>query len=251
MQTLQRQITRLTHKAIDTILPPRCVVTGDMVERQGMVSPKAWAQLDFIADPFCARCGFPFEYEVDEGSSCTSCLTHEPPFKQARSALKYNEASRDLILGFKHADKTHIIKAFVPWLQRSAGEMLKCADYIVPVPLHRWRLISRRYNQAALIAQALSDQTNIPALLDALKRTRSTPSQGYLTAKERYKNVKHAFGVNEKLKSEVKDKSIIIIDDVYTTGATAKECTKALMKAGAGEVFVLSLARVVRDWEFA
>lgn len=251
MQTLPRQIVAFTNKAIDTILPPRCVVTGDVVERQGMVSPKAWVSLDFITDPFCDRCGFPFEYEVDEGSHCTSCLTHEPPFEQARAALKYNETSRDLILGFKHADKTHVVKAFMPWLGRSAGEMFAQADYLVPVPLHRWRLIARRYNQAALIAQALSKQVEIPTILDALVRTRITASQGHLTAKERYKNVKRAFAVNKKRCDEIKGKSIIIIDDVYTTGATAKECTKALLKAGAEKVFVLSLARVVRDWEFA
>ena len=251
MQTLQHQIAALTNRAIDTILPPRCVVTGEMVERQGMVSPKAWVSLDFIVEPFCDCCGFPFEYEVDEGSLCTSCLTHEPPFEQARAALKYNEASRDLILGFKHADKTHVVKAFMPWLERAAVGMIERANYIAPVPLHRSRLVSRRYNQSALIARAFGQHIDMPVILDALQRTRATASQGHLNAKERYKNVKRAFVVKKRRAEQVKGKSIILIDDVYTTGATAKECTKALLKVGAKEVFVLSLARVVRDWEFA
>lgn len=251
MQTIKARLGRYATKAVDTILPPRCVVTGDMVERQGMISPKAWIALDFITEPYCECCGFPFEYEVDKGALCTSCLTHEPPFTQARAAMKYNDASRDLILGFKHADKTHVVKAFTPWLERCAKDMLAAADILVPVPLHRWRLISRRYNQAALIAQALGSHCEISVLIDALRRTRATASQGHLSAKDRHKNVRRAFAMNEKMKAQIAGKNIVLVDDVYTTGATAKECTKVLLKSGAGTVSVLSLARVVRDGQMA
>ena len=251
MQTLKRQIASFTMQAVDAVLPPRCAVSGEIVERQGAISPKAWLELDFIAEPFCVCCGFPFEYEVDKGAQCTSCLAHTPPFKQARSALKYNEASRNLILGFKHADKTHIVAAFMPWLKRCGADMLEAADYVVPVPLHRWRLLSRRYNQSALIAQMLGRECKVPVLIDALVRTRATPSQGHLTAKERVRNVKRAFGVNPQTSACLKGKTVVLVDDVYTTGATVKECSKALLKAGAAEVSVLSLVRVVRDGEFS
>lgn len=237
----------LLNTVLDAVLPPRCVVTGDMVEQQGMVSSEAWHDLNFIADPFCQCCGFPFEYEVDAGSLCTSCLDHRPPFESHRSALTYNEASRSLILGFKHADKTHAVQVFVPWLRRAGSEILQDADYLLPVPLHYWRLVSRRYNQSALIAQALGKEAEIPALLDVLKRVRATPSQGTLTAKERFKNVKRAFAVDDKKAALIKGKTIVLIDDVYTTGATLKECTKSLLKAGAKNVHALTLARVVRD----
>ncbi len=247
MQTLKEKAASFMAAAVDTILPPRCVVSGEVVERQGMVSPEAWSGLDFIVDPFCARCGFPFDFAVDDGSVCTSCLSHPPAFETARGALKYNEVSRDIILGFKHADKTYVVKAFVPWLKRAGAEMLGAADIIIPVPLHHRRIIARRYNQSALIASALSDDTSVPAMLDGLVRTRSTQTQGHLTAKQRFKNVKRAFEVNPKHEKAIKGKAIILIDDVYTTGATVKECTKALIKNGAGAVHVLTLARVVRD----
>lgn len=245
MKPAFKPVSDLVMQAVDTVLPPRCVVTGEMVDRQGMIHPSAWAQLDFIADPLCESCGFPFDFEVEKGSLCAQCLERPPPFEMARSALKYNDTSRDLILGFKHADQTHIVSAFVPWLEKAGGQMLEDADILMPVPLHRWRLMARRYNQAAIMAQELSKETKIPVLLTALKRVRSTASQGHLKAAERHKNVKRAFALDPK--ANLKGKTIILIDDVYTTGATVKECTKVLLRAGAGKVYVLALARAVRE----
>ena len=251
MQILRQQITGVVQsvltQALDTVLPPRCVVNGEIVEVQGMISPQAWSELDFIGDPMCASCGFPFDFEVEEGSLCAGCLEHPPPYEKARSALTYNDISRDIILGFKHADKTHLVKAFVPWLRRAGQEMLQEADMIVPVPLHRRRLLARRYNQAALIAKALAKEQGLQCEVDLLERVKATPSQGHLRIKERYKNVRRAFALNPKAKVDVKGKTVLLIDDVYTTGATVKECTKVLLKAGASKVYVLALARVVRD----
>lgn len=235
------------NEAVDTILPPRCIVTGDMVDRQGMVAPQVWKDLSFIADPKCGRCGFPFDFEVEAGSLCASCLDYPPKFESARAALKYDDTSRGIILGFKHGDKLHAAKAFVPWLKMAGAEMLDQADVLLPVPLHPWRLLKRKYNQAAVMAAALSKDTNIPIIYDGLRRTRSTPPQGHLSSKERYRNVKSAFAVNEKQKARMRGKSIVLIDDVYTTGATVNECTKALYKAGVARVNILTLARVARD----
>lgn len=246
MQTLRHKARQYWALAVDTLLPPRCVVTGDPVERQGMISPQAWLALDFIADPFCAKCGLPFEFEVDPGSHCAECLDHPPSFEAARAALKYNEASRDVILSFKHADKTHIVPTFVPWLMRAGGQMIARSDVILPVPLHYWRMLARRYNQSALIAEVLGKETGHPVLLDGLRRVRATPSQGHLTIKERAKNVRRAFALNPRYAEEIKGKTVLLVDDVYTTGATAKECTKTLLKGGARAVHVLTLARVVR-----
>ncbi len=245
MQTFQAQVRLLREQLIDTVLPPRCVVTGDLVDRQGMVSPGAWAELDFITEPFCELCGALFEFEVDAGSLCASCLDKRPVFETARAALKYNDTSRDMILGFKHADKMHAVKAFAPWLKRAGEEMLDRADYIIPVPLHYRRMVARRYNQSALIAKALCDDTGHKYVPDVLLRVRATAIQGHMNMKDRLRNVKGAFAVNKRYAQDIKGKNIVIIDDVYTTGATVIECTKALLKAGAAEVHVLSLARVV------
>jgi ComF family protein len=233
-------------QAVDVVLPPRCVVTGDIVERQGMIASAAWAGLDFIASPMCDACGRPFEFDVGPGTQCGECIDDRPDYATARAALKYNDTSRDLILGFKHADKTHSVLAFMPWLRRAGAEMIEAADYLVPVPLHRWRFIKRRYNQSAIIAYALSKETMLPCLPDALARTRATPSQGHLKAHERHKNVRRAFALNPKYKKQIVGKTIVLVDDVYTTGATVKECAKVLLNSGAGAVHVLTLARVTR-----
>lgn len=232
---------------IDNILPPRCVVTGDIVEKQGVISAKAWQDLEFISQPHCITCGFPFDYQFDKDSTCTSCLDHQPPYQSHRSVVTYNTTSRAIILGFKHADKTHAVSSFTPWLKRAGEDILKNCDALIPVPLHYWRLVYRRYNQSALIAKALGDAIEKPVWLNHLKRIKATPSQGRLKAKERHKNVKRAFAVNEQNKQDIKGKTIVLIDDVYTTGATIKECSKTLLKAGAKEVRALTLARVVRD----
>lgn len=245
--TLGRRMSKLVNQAVDVILPPRCVITGDFVEQQGMVSPKAWSALDFISNPQCRCCGIPFDFEVEDETLCTGCLDKRPVYKTARAAVKYNDTSRKLILGFKHADKTYAVKAFTPWMKRAGETMLAEADFIAPVPLHRWRLVQRRYNQAAMIAYSLSDSEDIDCLPDLLLRVRATPSQGFLNAKERIRNVSRAFTLNRHYKAQIKNKKIVLVDDVYTTGATVNECTKVLMRAGAAEVNVLTLARVVRS----
>ncbi len=244
MQTIQQML----NKGVDIILPPRCPVTGELVSHQGAVAPNAWAQLQFITHPFCIKCGIPFGFgEEEDGLRCMSCVETPPIYESARAALIYDETSRDLILGFKHGDKTHMAPSFIPWLTRAGAEMLEQADLLVPVPLHHSRLFIRRYNQAALIADALAKETGIKHLPMALKRTRATPSQGYLKTEERRKNVKSAFIAYAKYISSLKGKSVILIDDVYTTGATVEECTKTLLKAGVSNVHILTLARVLKD----
>jgi len=236
-------------KMIDFIFPPRCIVTGELVDAQGMISAQAWKDLNFISDPQCNRCGFPFDFDtgdVQEGNICAACAKSPPVFDKLRSALVYDNASRDIILAFKHADQTQSVPSFVPWLMRSGEKILKNADYLVPVPLHRWRILRRRYNQSALLAQYLGVQTKIPCLLDALQRTRATPTQGHLKADQRQRNVKRAFAFNRSYKEDIKNKHIVLIDDVYTTGATVSECTKVLLKNGAASVNILTLARVVK-----
>lgn len=244
---------KIYQSILDTILPPRCVISGDVVDSQGTISPKSWASLSFISAPYCDACGFPFEFYTggNQGENlCAACLKERPVFDKARAALVYDDASRDLILGFKHGDKTHAAVSMVPWLRLAGNDFWQDAKVIVPVPLSRWRLWRRRYNQAALMAQVVGKAVQKDVLVDALIRTRSTPSQGHLNASARADNVKNAFSVNPKCAGLLVGKSVVLIDDVYTTGSTAKECTKALLKAGAVRVFVLSLARVVRPERF-
>lgn len=241
------------NRIIDFILPPRCIVTGDVVERQGQISATAWGALNFISPPQCRRCGFPFEFSEEraEGEAvCGACLKVAPIYHQARSALVYDDASRNIILGFKHGDQTQSTPCFVPWLNQAGKDLLDKADILMPVPLHRWRLLRRRFNQSALIVKHLSMNSKIPFILNGLERVRATPTQGHLRVKERQKNVKNAFVVPEEVIPQIQGKRIILVDDVFTTGATVNECAKALLGNGAGIVDVLTLARVVKPTRF-
>ena len=209
---------KLFNQVIDFVLPPRCIVTGEIVDQQGMLSPTAWRELNFIAQPQCQRCGIPFEFieETDiQESVCGACMKNPPVYRMARSALIYDDASRDIILGFKHGDQIHAAPCFMPWLNRVGEDVLTNADFLVPVPLHKWRLLRRRFNQSAIIAQYLSKKKDIPFILNALERVRATPVQGYMQAKERHKNVKNAFAVPDAVKPNIRNKHIVLIDDVY------------------------------------
>jgi ComF family protein len=167
-----------------------------------------------------------------------------PVFQSARAAVLYDDASRKLVLGFKHGDRTHAAKALAVWMRRAGGEILEQADALVPVPLHRWRLFQRRYNQSALLAQQIGLLAGKPVLYDALRRIRPTPSQGHFTRKERRENVKGAFAVSSEDKAAAEGKTLLLIDDVLTTGATVDECARVLLVAGAKQVLVLTLSRV-------
>lgn len=229
---------------LDTVLPPRCPVSQEIVDYQGTLSAAAWLSLNFIAAPHCKSCGVPLEVDLGHDAQCLPCLDRLPAYDRARSALVYDEHSKGLILGFKHGDQTHTVVSFIPWLRQAGGELLAGADILAPVPLHRWRLLQRRYNQAGLMALALAKVAGKQVWQDTLIRTRATPIQGHLNRQERARNVARAFSVNPK--RDVAGKNILLIDDVYTTGATVSECAKALKKSGAARVDVLTLARVVR-----
>jgi len=237
------------NRVIDFILPPRCLVTGDVVDEQGMVSAAVWGKLNFISTPYCECCGFPFDYDQDgiqSGNSCAVCLKYPPVYDKARAALVYDDASRDIILGYKHGDQTYALPTFLPWLERAGADLFNDVNYIMPVPLHPFRLLRRRFNQSGLIAQYLGKGLRIEYLVDGLKRIRATPTQGYLERQERKKNVKNAFRLNNKYNEQIKGKNILLIDDVLTTGATINECTKELRRHGVNKVYVLTLARVVK-----
>ncbi|HYE51753.1 MAG TPA: ComF family protein [Azospirillaceae bacterium] len=233
-------------RALDLLLPPRCLGCGVDVERTGALCPDCWKRMAFIARPHCERCGLPFEFEAPDTALCGGCAAVPPAYGRCRAVLAYDDASRPLLLAFKHGDRTDAAAAFGPWLARAGAELLKDADLLVPVPLHRWRLFARRYNQAALLARAAGRAAGVAAAPDLLLRRRRTPSQGGLSRAGRARNVAGAFAVRPGRDALVRGARIVLVDDVYTTGATAEECARVLLRAGAARVDVLALARVVR-----
>ncbi len=243
--TLAPAVSRLATSVIDILLPPRCISCGAAVTEAATLCAECWRGLTFLGAPCCACCGLPFEFDLGESALCGDCVRRLPTFDRARAALRYDDSSRKLILGFKHGDRLHPAPAFGQWLKRAGAELIGDADFTVPVPLHWTRLFARRYNQAAILAQALRAAGGPPVMPDALIRTRRTPPQGKGNREARRRNVAAAFAV--KPGRDVKGKRIVLIDDVFTTGATAAECARVLKRRGAARVDVLTLARTVRD----
>lgn len=232
--------------AVDVLLPPRCIRCGQMIGRGGALCPDCWTGLRFITPPCCAQCGFPFAQDEGEDVLCAACVADPPPFAQARAALVYNAASRPLIIDMKHRDRQDGIATFSGWLRQAGGPFLDEADAVLPVPLHRWRLIRRRFNQSALLARTLARDCGLDYLPLALVRSRRTPTQGGRNRRQRLLNVRGAFAVQEECRPQIAGRHLILIDDVYTTGATVMACSRALNRAGAASVRVLTLARVLR-----
>jgi len=238
-------VSRAANAFINVLLPPRCLGCGAAVTRAGTLCAECWRGLTFLGRPCCDACGAPFDFDLGQSALCGACARERPVFDRARAALRYDEASRKLILGFKHGDRLHMAPAFGPWLRRAGEELLGDADLAVPVPLHWTRLFTRRYNQAAMLANNLHAAGGPPVAVDWLIRRRRTPPQGYGNREARRRNVAGAFALRPG--RSVKGLKLVLIDDVFTTGATVTECAKVLRRDGAARIDVLTLARTVRE----
>ena len=232
----------------DLAWPPVCPVTGQAVDVSGRLGAEGWASLTFIDAPCCDQCGLPFPYpggsQSVSATLCASCIARPPVFDRARAPLAYDDASRPLVLGFKHGSRREMIGQFACWMAMAGADCLDGADALLPVPLHWRRLLARRYNQSALLGAALSRHTGVPLETETLLRRRATPSQAGQSARSRRRNVAGAFRVPDR--ERVAGRRLVVIDDVFTTGATATACARALKRAGAAHVSVMTLCRVVR-----
>jgi len=236
---------------LDLVLPPRCLRCGALVAESGALCGDCFSAATFITAPLCARCGAPFGDAWDDTDGvagnhalvCRVCRRHPPAYNRARAVLVYDDHSRALLLAFKHGDRTDAAGPLGAWMARAGAPLLATTDLIVPVPLHRWRLWRRRYNQAALLARALAQASGRPWNPMALARPRATPSQGGRGRADRKTNVRGAFHVT--CPERVSGQRVLLVDDVLTTGATVEECARVLRRAGASTVDVLTLARVV------
>jgi ComF family protein len=226
---------------LDLLFPPQTIDSGPRPLAGGF-SAEAWSRIRFLDGPVCDGCGVPFAY--DPGARCAACLSKPRAFDAARAACLYDETSRDPILKLKHADRVDLAPMLARWISRAARELVEEADAIVPVPLHRLRLLGRRYNQAAEIARPLCAMTGTPYLPDALVRRRATATQGGKSGSGRRRNVAGAFEVPPARRKQVEGLRILLIDDVLTTGATAEGCARALKAAGAARVDLAVVARV-------
>ena len=247
LPSLARLSDRVSRTVLDAVLPPRCLKCGDILSAAQGLCPDCWQKLTWLGAPSCACCGQPFPFDAGEASLCGACLQQRPAYDRARAVFRYDDDSRDLVIGLKHADRTESVPVLAAWMSRAGAGLLESTELIVPVPLHWTRLATRRFNQAGLLAQAIGRSAGLPVLPEALCRRRATRSQGHLGRLARFRNVKGAIAVSERHASAVANRRILLIDDVITTGATVESAAKALISAGgARNVDVLALAKVVR-----
>lgn len=243
--TIRRVIGDGVAPVVDLVYPPRCPACGESIGDQGGLCAECWNDLAIPGDPSCALCQRPFgESGPGEGSICASCLGSPPLHDGIAAGTVYTDTSRKLVLALKHGRRI----ALAPLLARLiAARIPKSVEerLIVPVPLHRWRLWNRGYDQAALLARELEKAGCGVLLVDGLRRVKRTPSLGGKGAKARARVLAGAIAVSNAEK--VKGRHILLVDDVLTSGATSTACVKVLKKAGAKSVVIACFARVLDE----
>ena len=230
----------------DLIWPARSLITGMPSGGQGGLSAKELTQITFLTGG-CRSCAHPLSVEYGRDTRCAACDVEPPNWTQARSAIAYDDVSSRLVLDLKHGGRRDGLPIYANWMALTGEEILEETDWLVPVPLHYQRLASRGFNQAVWLAQAVGRKSRTLTLVDGLIRTRSTETQNGKSMRQRHQNVAGAFTVRQSRAKRINGARITLVDDVLTTGATASACAKALLRAGAETVHVLTLARVVRE----
>lgn len=234
--------------ALHVLYPPQCISCGELVTSDFGLCGDCWRETPFIAGLVCDRCGVPLPGgDANEIAVCDDCMTVARPWGQGRSALVYRDNGRSLVLALKHGDRMDLARPAAGWLLQAAGPVIRPGMLVVPVPLHWFRLLRRKYNQAALLSKALAGLSGLDHCPDALVRRRTTGTQEGRTRDGRFANMADAFRVPKSRATLVEDREILLVDDVMTSGATFAAATEALFAAGARSVDVVSLARVAKD----
>ena len=239
-----QHLTNGYRRFVDLSIPPLCMICEAIIAGPGACCPQCWTKIRFIAKPLCDITGAPFSYEMGEGMVSADAIANPPPYNQCRSAVVYDDHVRGLVTGLKYSDRLDLAPWLANWMVTAGKTLIERNPVLVPVPLYPTRLIQRRYNQSAELARNISLLTGLAYRPDLLVRSRRTRQQVGLSGKERETNVRGAFRVPESMKQEVHGYKILLIDDVYTSGATVKAAARALKRAGSTNIDVLTFARV-------
>lgn len=230
------------------VFPPQCMNCGTMVDADFALCPDCWRETAFIRGLVCESCGVPLPGEADgRAEYCDECLTNARPWARGRAALLYRGTGRSLTLALKHGDRQDLAAAMARWMVQAGADLLVPDTLVAPVPLHRWRLLRRRFNQSALLARAVARQTGAECCPDLLLRVRATGSQDGRGREERFANIAGAIRLHPDRAARLRGRPVLIVDDVMTSGATLSIAAEACLAGGAAEVSVLVLARVAKD----
>ncbi|MDQ6432720.1 ComF family protein [Mesorhizobium sp. LHD-90] len=227
------------------LFPPVCAGCGRQVGEPGSLCGRCWPKLRFLDRPWCPVMGTPFAQDMGENFLSAEAIANPPPFARARAAVIYSGVARQMVQRLKYNDRTDLAPWMARWMVRAGFELLPDADLIVPVPLHRGRFFRRRFNQSAELARAIGRATGTAFEPEAVVRIKVTRQQVGLGHKEREENVRAAFAVPVGSRERIRGRRILLVDDVYTTGATVAAVTRVLRKGGACAVDVLTFARVL------
>lgn len=234
--------------AVSLLYPPRCLGCGAMVDSDFGLCGPCWRDTPFIGGVTCDSCGTPLPGGSDgHRIECDDCMMNPRPWSRGRATLIYKDRARKMVLALKHGDRPEIARPAALWMARAARPLLADDVLIAPVPLHWSRLLKRRYNQSALLAQSLSRETGMPQCPDLLTRVRRTRMLDGKSAEQRYAALEGAIEIHMGRRPRVAGHKVLLVDDVMTTGATLSACARACRAAGANDVFVLTLARVAKD----
>ncbi|RYE06359.1 MAG: ComF family protein [Rickettsiaceae bacterium] len=224
----------------DYIFPSTCLSCATPVLDNNKFCSICWYQLDFIAKPYCEICGRKFEISSLEGFTCSRCMQDPPTYDKARFLLKFDVHSKKIIHKFKYQDKLEIADTFANMIyDRYTVDFLNI-DLVVPVPMNRFKRLFRMYNQTEILAKKIAKISNKQLYLDLLIKNKWTKSQTFLSKEARKNNIIGTIKINNKY--NVKNRNILLIDDVLTTGTTVKYCSSIIRRAGAATIFVLAIA---------
>jgi len=229
----------------DIFIPPICISCSQLVDRHHGLCAKCWREISFVAGPVCDRLGIPLSFDPGDAVVMSAAALAKPPaYDRARAATHFSGTVRDLMHRFKYGDQHTARRLFAQWLLFAAQEIITECDIIIPVPLHRQRLRMRRFNQSAILAQDLSTKTGLEFRPDILVRQRSTLPQVGLTRDQRRRNLQGAFSVPDEEGRELFGRSVLLVDDVITTGTTIDICARVLKQAGASQVNIVAVSMV-------